>query len=71
MSAGVTSANFPTKTCRPPLYMVEYLSYGRRGVWKIVKTLLELITIEMEEAFAKAGYDKELAKVTLSNRPDL
>ena len=51
--------------------MVEYLSYGRRGVWKIVKTLLELITIEMEEAFAKAGYDKELAKVTLSNRPDL
>lgn len=25
----------------------------------------------MEEAFAKAGYDRELAKVTLSNRPDL
>ena len=36
-----------------------------------MKTLLELITIEMEEAFAKAGYDRELAKVTLSNRPDL
>lgn len=36
-----------------------------------MKTLLELITIEMEEAFAKGGYDKELAKVTLSNRPDL
>ena len=26
---------------------------------------------EMEAAFEKAGYDKELAKVTLSNRPDL
>ena len=25
----------------------------------------------MEEAFAKSGYDRELAKVTLSNRPDL
>ena len=36
-----------------------------------MKTLLELITIEMREAFAKAGYDEELAKVTLSNRPDL
>lgn len=36
-----------------------------------MKTLLELITIDMREAFAKAGYDKELAKVTLSNRPDL
>ena len=36
-----------------------------------MKTLLELITIEMREAFQKAGYDKELAKVTLSNRPDL
>ena len=36
-----------------------------------MKTLLELITIEMREAFVKAGYDEELAKVTLSNRPDL
>ena len=36
-----------------------------------MKTLLELITIETEAAFEKAGYDKELAKVTLSNRPDL
>jgi len=36
-----------------------------------LKTLLELITIDMREAFAKAGYDEELAKVTLSNRPDL
>ena len=33
--------------------------------------MLELITTEMEAAFEKAGYDKELAKVTLSNRPDL
>ena len=36
-----------------------------------MKTLLELITIEMRDAFKKAGYDEELAKVTLSNRPDL
>ena len=36
-----------------------------------MKTLLELITIEMSESFQKAGYDEELAKVTLSNRPDL
>ena len=36
-----------------------------------MKTMLELITTEMEAAFEKAGYDKELAKVTLSNRPDL
>ncbi len=36
-----------------------------------MKTLLELITIEMSDAFRKAGYDEELAKVTLSNRPDL
>lgn len=36
-----------------------------------MKTLLELITIEMEKAFSDAGYDASLAKVTLSNRPDL
>lgn len=36
-----------------------------------MKTLLELITAEMRTAFVKAGYDEELAKVTLSNRPDL
>ena len=36
-----------------------------------MKTLLELITIEMEQAFTDAGYDASLAKVTLSNRPDL
>lgn len=36
-----------------------------------MKTLLELITIEMKEAFEAAGYDATFAKVTLSNRPDL
>ena len=36
-----------------------------------MKTLLELITIEVKSAFQEAGYDKEYAKVTLSNRPDL
>ena len=36
-----------------------------------VKTLLELITIEMKNAFQEAGYDETYAKVSLSNRPDL
>ena len=36
-----------------------------------VKTLMEWITIEMQEAFQKAGYEEKFAKVTLSNRPDL
>ena len=36
-----------------------------------MKTILDLITDELEQAFEEAGYDKELAKVTLSNRPDL
>ena len=40
-------------------------------MWKKLKTLLDLITIEMRAAFRAAGYDEELAKVTLSNRPDL
>ncbi|MFI3173110.1 MAG: arginine--tRNA ligase [Eubacteriales bacterium] len=36
-----------------------------------MRKLLETITVVMEEAFEKAGYDKSFAKVTLSNRPDL
>lgn len=36
-----------------------------------MRTLLEQITVEMEDAFERAGYDRTLAKVTLSNRPDL
>ena len=36
-----------------------------------VKTLLMLITTEMEQAFKAAGYEESYAKVTLSNRPDL
>ena len=36
-----------------------------------MKTLLDLITIEMKAAFRAAGYGEELAKVTFSNRPDL
>lgn len=36
-----------------------------------MNTLLELITIEMKNAFQAAGYDESFAKVTLSNRPDL
>ena len=36
-----------------------------------MKKILDLITAELEQAFEAAGYEKEMAKVTLSNRPDL
>lgn len=36
-----------------------------------VKTFLEIITEEVKQAFQAADYDQELAKVVLSNRPDL
>ena len=36
-----------------------------------MKKLIELLTYELEAAFEKAGYDKQYARVTLSNRPDL
>lgn len=36
-----------------------------------MKKFLELISEEMRNAFEAAGYDRELGKVTLSNRPDL
>lgn len=36
-----------------------------------MKKLLDLISEEMKAAFEAAGYDSELGKVTVSNRPDL
>lgn len=36
-----------------------------------MKKLVELLTAELETAFEDAGYDKQYARVTLSNRPDL
>ena len=36
-----------------------------------MEKFLNLISGEMAEAFEKAGYDRELGKVTVSNRPDL
>ena len=36
-----------------------------------MKKLLELISEEMKNAFEAAGYERELGKVTVSNRPDL
>lgn len=36
-----------------------------------MKKLVDILTYELEVAFEKAGYDKQYAKVTLSNRPDL
>lgn len=36
-----------------------------------MKKILDLISEEMQQAFEVAGYDSNLGKVTLSNRPDL
>ena len=36
-----------------------------------MEKFLNLISKEMEKAFESAGYDAELGKVTISNRPDL
>ncbi|MCR4989972.1 MAG: arginine--tRNA ligase [Lachnospiraceae bacterium] len=36
-----------------------------------MKEFLELITEEMQSAFEKAGYDRDLGRVSVSNRPDL
>ena len=36
-----------------------------------MKKILEIISDEMKNAFEQAGYERELGKVTLSNRPDL
>lgn len=36
-----------------------------------MKKFLDLISDEMKQAFEAAGYERELGKVTLSNRPDL
>ena len=36
-----------------------------------MQKILDLISEEMMKAFAAAGYDAALGKVTVSNRPDL
>ena len=36
-----------------------------------MKKLLDLLSEEMQKAFESAGYDKNLGRVTISNRPDL
>ena len=33
--------------------------------------ILDVISEEVKKAFETAGYDRELGRVTLSNRPDL
>ena len=37
----------------------------------IMKTILKLISEDIEQAFEDAGYRREFGRVTLSNRPDL
>lgn len=44
---------------------------GERHGIKIMKKFLDLISEEIMRAFEDAGYDRELGRVTLSNRPDL
>lgn len=36
-----------------------------------MKTMIELITDKIKEAFIQCGYDEKYARVTISNRPDL
>ena len=36
-----------------------------------MKKILDLISEELKDAFEAAGYDRELGRVTVSNRPDL
>ena len=36
-----------------------------------MKKFLDLLSNEVGSAFEKAGYEKELGRVTISNRPDL
>ena len=36
-----------------------------------MKKLVEMLSLELGEAFESAGYDSKYGKVTLSNRPDL
>ncbi|WP_429144951.1 arginine--tRNA ligase [Anaerotaenia torta] len=36
-----------------------------------MKTMIELLSAEMREAFAEKGYEEKFGAVTLSNRPDL
>ena len=38
---------------------------------KNMDKIINLVEQEIAAAFDKAGYDRALAKVTLSNRPDL
>ena len=44
---------------------------GERHGIRIMKKFLDLISEEIMQAFEDAGYDRELGRVTLSNRPDL
>ena len=36
-----------------------------------MKKIIDMLSQEMQNAFEKAGYDRALGRVTLSNRPDL
>lgn len=52
--------------------MIPYVTIEkRRKGSRIMQKILDRISEKMMAAFEKAGYDKNLGKVTLSNRPDL
>ena len=55
----------------------RYIKIGRLLKWqgrmsrrKNMDKIINLVEQEIAAAFDKAGYDRALAKVTLSNRPD-
>ena len=43
----------------------------RKGLGCNMKKILDMLTEEMQQAFAAAGYEGTLGRVTISNRPDL
>ena len=42
-----------------------------RRVYINMKTIIELLSAEVKEAFVRKGYEEKIGTVTLSNRPDL
>ena len=51
------------------MLVVQYIACRER--MRIMKKIIDLLTEELADAFESAGYDRSLARVTLSNRPDL
>ena len=60
--------------CVSKWYLIYYITgrkTDRKGMVITMQKILDLISEEMKQAFEAAGYNADLGKVTLSNRPDL